>query len=371
MKIFINVGDSSADVYAANLVKELKILKPKIEIFGNGGSLMQEAGVKLYYNLVDFGIIGFTEAAKSYFKLMRVLNKTVDFIIKNKIEAVILIDYPGFNLILAEKLKKHNIKVIYYVLPQVWAWGRGRIKKIKKFIDKAFVIFSFEKKIYEEANIPVEFFGHPLVDIVKPSKTKQKLRHEFKLDKNKKIIGLFPGSRYQEIHSLLPLILKTVRNLKDVQFVLCQAVSIGDSTIKKYLISSNLNIKVIKGRQYDIMSVCDCILASSGTVTLEAAIIGVPLVVIYKVSPFSFFLAKNLLKIPYIALPNILAGSKIVPELFQDCANEHKILKELSDLLYNKKIREKMINDLKRINIGLGKIGVSQRMAKGMLKCLK
>jgi lipid-A-disaccharide synthase len=371
MRIFINVGDSSADVYASNLVKELKILNPKIEIFGNGGNLMQNAGVKLYYNLVDFGVIGFTEVIRNYFKLKRILNETVKFIIKNKIDLVILMDYPGFNLLLAERLKRYSIKIFYYILPQIWAWGEERITKIKKFVDKAFVVFPFEKEIYEREDIPVEFFGHPLVDIVKPSKIKQKLYDEFKISKDKKVIGLFPGSRNQEIHRLLPLMLNTVKNLENCEFILCQAVSIKDNVIEKYIIPSKLNIKVIKGRQYDIMSICNCILVASGTVTLEATIMKVPMIVIYKISKLSYFLIKRMVKIPFVALPNILAKDRIVPELLQNYATEDRILKELNNLLYNKKERERMINNLNKIKMNLGKIGVSRRIAKGVIKCLK
>lgn len=368
MKIFMNVGDASADFYAANLAKELKVLDPSVELSGNGGALMQGAGVKILNNLVDLSVIGFSEVVKNYFKLVKMISDTAEFIKENKIDLVVLMDYPGFNLRLAKKLKKANVKVAYFILPQIWAWGKGRIKKVKKFVDKSFVILPFEEKFYKDKNIPVEFFGHPLLDSAGPTKSREELIKEFKLDASKKTLGLFPGSRRQEIETLLPLMLDVAAGMKDVQMVLCQAPSVDDGLMQKYLAGFSRQIKVVKGRTYDAMAVSDCILAASGTVTLEAAVMGVPAVVVYKVSPVTYQILIRILDLDYVALPNIIAGRMIIPELLQANATKEKVSAEISDILNNKSRREEIIVNIKKVKDSLGNPGVIRKVAKRIME---
>lgn len=371
MKIFINVGDASADLYASYLIKELRRVRPAIEIFANGGPLMEKAGVKLLYNLIDFSVVGFSEAVKNYFKQTNIAKCTAEFIIRNKIDMVLLVDYPGFNLYLARRIKQLKIPIVYFIGPQIWAWGRGRIKKIKEFVRKMFVILPFEEKIYRESNVPVEFVGHPLLDIVKASKSKSELLKEFNIDTGKKVIGLFPGSRKQEVKRLLPVMMDAAKDISNCQLILGQSVTIPDDLLKRLLAKYNLKVKVVKGRTYDIMSICDCLIASSGTVTLEACLMEIPAIVVYKISQFSWILANKLVIIKYAALPNIIADKEVIPELLQNRATKENVLKHVTAFLEDKLKRQKVINELRKIKSSLGSKWVFKRLAKGILNCRK
>ena len=371
MKIFICVGDASADVYAANLAKELRKRLPGVELHGNGGKLMEAAGVKLFFNLVEHSVIGISEVIRNYSKLVKIVEETAIFVKENKFDLVILMDYPGFNLKLASKLKERNIKTVYYVLPQLWAWGKGRIKKIKKFISKCFVVFPFEPAIYERENIPVAFYGHPLLDLVAPSASKEDLKKEFGLAPDKKIVGLFPGSRKNEIAGLLPEMLAAARNIPDAEVVLCQAVSISDELLLPLVARSGLRLRIVKARTYDVMEISDAVILASGTVTLEAAIMEKPMVVVYKLSLLTRLAGKLLLTIKYMTLPNILAGKLIVPELLHGQANSTNITLELRKLLEATPERAAMQEELKKLRAALGGKKVNERVTEGIIECLK
>ena len=340
MKILLSVGDASADVYGAMLIKEIKTLSPDIEIFANGGKLMEKAGAKLLNNLVDFSVIGFSEAAKNYFKLTAIIKETAEFAAKEKIDKAVLMDYPGFNLLLAAELKKLGIPVYYYVTPQVWAWGKGRLKSIRSNFDLVFPVLPFEKKFFESAGVKAEYYGHPLSGMVKSSGTKEGLKKEFGLSPDRKIIGILPGSRKQEILSLLPVMLETIKLLPACEFILGQAVAVDDELLKAGM-KGAAEIKVVKDRAHDVMAVSDCLIAASGTVALEAAILGIPAVIVYKVAPFTWFIGKRLIGFKYISLPNIIADKLIYPELLQKDVNPVKISAAVNAIIgSNEKIRE-------------------------------
>jgi lipid-A-disaccharide synthase len=371
MKIFFCVGDASADVYAANLALELKKRVPGVQIEGNGGKLLEGAGVKLYVNLVEHSVMGITEVIKNYSRLVKIVDETAKYIADNKFDLVILMDYPGFNLKLAAKLKEKNIKTVYYILPQLWAWGKGRIKKVKKFIAKCFVVFPFETAIFEKEKIPVEFNGHPLVDLVHPSAGKEALKKEFKIPAGKKVIGLFPGSRKNEINSLLPEMLEASKIIDSAEFVLCQAVSISDELIQPLIKASGAKVTIVKARTYDVMEVSDAVVLASGTVTLEAALMEKPMVVVYKLSLITRFIGKLIVKIKYMTLPNILAGKLIVPELLHDQANRANIFLELEKLIEETPERIKMLEEIRKLKRGLGEQGVNGRITEGIISCLR
>lgn len=370
MKIFFCVGDASADVYAANLAKELKKLLPGIELHGNGGKLMEAAGVKLFVNLVDHGVMGISEVFKNYSKLVGIVNDTAAYITRNKFDLVILMDYPGFNLKLAARLKEKDIKTVYYILPQLWAWGKGRIKKIKKYVLKCFVVFPFEAALYEKENVPVEYNGHPLVDLVVPSASRETLENEFGISSGKKVVGLFPGSRKNEITSLLPEMLKTVEKMENVEFILCQAVSVSDELLLPFINSSGVKLKIVKARTYDVMEVSDALILASGTVTLEAALMEKPMIIVYKLSLLTRLIGKIILTIKYMTLPNILAGHLIVPELLHEQANSDNMAFEIKKLLEETPERKLMLEELKKLKAGLGEKGVNLRITEGIIKCL-
>ncbi|MEI7904198.1 MAG: lipid-A-disaccharide synthase [Candidatus Firestonebacteria bacterium] len=362
MKILLSVGDASSDVYGAMLIKELKMLSPDIEIFANGGRLMENAGAILLHNLVDLSVVGFYEAAKNYLKLKRIIKETASIAAREKIDKAVLMDYPGFNLLLSAELKKLGIPVYYYVTPQVWAWGKSRIMTIRKNFDLVLPILPFEEKFFKEAGVNAEYFGNPLVGLVKSSKPKVELKKEFGLSADKKVIGLLPGSRKQEILSLLPVMLETIKKLPGCEFILGQAVSVSNEQLKDVE-----GIKIVKDRAHDVMAVSDCLIAASGTVALEAAIMGTPAVIIYKVAPLTWFIGKRLIGFKYISLPNIISGKLIYPELLQKEANPGKIASAVKTLLEDKERLSQMQQELLPIKASLGDGNSTAKVAKKIL----
>jgi lipid-A-disaccharide synthase len=284
---------------------------------------------------------------------------------------IIFIDYPGFNLHMAKHAKLAGVKVLYYVSPQIWAWRYGRIKKIKKYVDRMAVLFGFEEKIYQKENVPVNFVGHPLIDNAVPTLSREQAYQQFALNPNQPIVGLFPGSRRQEISRLLPDIVNTVRLLQQrmptIQWILPLASNLSLDDVRDYLIPE---IKVIQNNTYNVLPLCDTAIAASGTVTLEIAINQVPLVIIYKVTPFSYWLGKTLLYIPFIGLCNIVAGERVAVELIQKAATPEAIVAEVSQLLFEKNYRQTAIEKLAKVKENLGEKGSSARVAQVVLDML-
>lgn len=369
MKIAIVSGEYSADIHGSNLVNEIKKINPEIEFFGVGGKLMKEAGVDIEYDLTKLAIIGFIEPIKKYFFLKKLLNRFVERIKKENPALLILIDYPGFNLRLAKEVYKLNIPIFYYIAPQVWAWGEYRLKKIKKYIKKVINILPFEEKIYKETGIDCEFVGHPALDIVRPTMLKENFLKELCLTPDIKTIGIFPGSREQEVKKLLPVMIEVAKGIKKriekIQFVIALSPSIQID----FDLPAELGIKVIKDRQYDVMNISDLIIAASGTVSLEACLLEIPIIILYKLNFFSFILARVLAKVKYISLVNIIENKKIIPEFVQRF-KINDIIEESIKLLYDEKSRENMKFELKKIAEKLSKPGVSERTARLILSSL-
>lgn len=388
--IFISVGDPSADFYAANLVADLNKISPAVQFSGMGGKLMQQAGVNLIVNSQDFAIIGIVEIFPRLIKIWQAFRTIENGFKNNRPDLLILIDFSGFNLRLAKIAKKYNIKVLYYICPQIWASRFGRIKKIKKYVDMVAVLFPFEVPIYQQAKVPVTFVGHPLLNIVKPTMAKNVAKEYFKITKNcrgaaccaqEKIIGLFPGSRKGEIKRLMPVILDAAKLIKqkhpDTQFILPLAASIAENDLAPYLQKTDLVIHLIKDknddytqsisscdeaqtqsssgayfferRLYDAMHVCDAIIAKSGTTVLEIALLAIPMTIIYKTAWLNYFLIKNFIKIPFIGLCNIIAGKEIVRELLQANATAENISAEINKILDDADYRSQMIEQLTQV----------------------
>lgn len=364
MKIAIVAGEFSADIHGANLVKAIKKINPETRFFGFGGKLMVESGVDIEYDLTKLAIIGFVEPIKKYFFLKKLLFKFVEKIKIEKPDILILIDYPGFNLRLAKEVSKLNVPIYYYIAPQVWAWGYKRIEKIKKYVKKVIVILPFEVDIYKNAGIDAVFLGHPIVDVVKPTMSKDDVFKEFGLNPEFKTIGIFPGSRTQEVKKLLPVMFEIIKGIKKriekVQFLIALSPSIE---IEDKITD---NIKIIRDKQYDVMNISDLLIVASGTITLEAALMKTPIVVLYKLNWISFLLAKILAKVKYISLVNIIKNKKIVSEYIQDF-KINDIIEESIKLLYDEKSREKMKSDLSDVVEKLGENGISERVAKIIL----
>lgn len=373
-KIMIVAGEPSGDLQAAYLVKSLKSINPHIEIFGIGGKLMKEAGVEIIYDIIELAVVGFVEVIKHLGLLKKILEKLLITLEAKRPDVVILVDYPGFNLRFAKYVKEKNIPVIYYISPQIWAWGKGRISEIKKCVDKMIVIFGFEENLYKEAGVKVSFVGHPFLDIVKPGWKKEETLKHLHLNHHSKKIALLPGSREKEIERHLPVMLKACERIKaglsDVEFIISRMKELDSSIYNKIISSSRIKPHSLENRPYEIMDVADIVMASSGSATLETAIMEKPMVIIYKTSIITWFLAKNMIKIPDIGLVNVVAGKRIVPELIQFQATGQNIAKEVLEILQNKHKQEDIKKGLRKVKEKLGAQGAVDRAAHLIQKFL-
>ncbi len=368
--IMIVAGETSGDMHAAHLVHAIKTLDPTITFSGLGGPQMQKTGVEIYKDLTQIAVVGFFEVLKHFGEFKKSFELILEKVREQKPAAVILVDYPGFNLRLAKELKKLNTTVIYYISPQVWAWKENRVHHIKKYIDKMLVLFEFEKNFYARFGMDVTFVGHPLIDAVKIKTSREDFLRSQGLDTNKRTISLLPGSRVKEIEKHLPVMIEAakilIQDFPDLQFIVVKAPNIPKSTFDSL---STFNFK-LSTQPYDAINACDACLVSSGTATLEVALLEKPMVVIYKTSFLTWALAKCLVKIPNIGLVNVVAGKRIVPECVQFEATGQNIASELKNILSNPQKLQNIKTDLKSIKASLGSSGASHRAAQEILKTL-
>lgn len=366
-------GEASGDLHGANLADQLSKLSPDIRLFGMGGNLMKQAGVRLLFNPTTISTIGFLEALKSVHLLRRVLLRLGETMDRQRPDAVVLIDFPGFNMRFAEMAKRKGIPVIYYFSPSAWAWGRGRAEKVAEMATKVASVFPFEYEVYKAAGANVEFVGHPLLDIVRPTMSREAALQQFGLSDKHPIVGLLPGSREQEIRSLFPVMLKAAEILRkrasDAQYVVPVAHTVSERKIIRLSGEDNPHHLIfVRDKTYDVLNVCDLAVIACGTATLEAALLGTPLVAVYRVFSSTYYIAKMVLKIPYVALPNIVAGREIVPELIQNDATPDKIAKRLEELWFEPERREKMRRDFEEMKQKLGEPGAVARVARMVLE---
>ncbi len=369
-KILISAGEASGDFYAANLSRELiKKTKGDINIIGFGGNMMKSAGVDVRINLLKYAIVGFTEVFLKIFAILFVYLKAISILKKENPDILIVIDYPGFHLKLIKKAKEIGIdKVIYYITPQVWAWKYERIYKIKKYVDLAIVILPFEKKIFEKENIKVKYFGHPLSEYLLETKTKKKL-----IKDGKNItIGIFPGSRENEIKKIFPIILKSAllisQKINNVKFIIFKSHTIDVKTILKYFKKNeNLNIVITDGKE-KINYQLDCAIAKSGTITLELALLKIPHLIVYKSSFFSYFLAKKMAKVRFIGLPNLISERMIVKEFVQSDLTSKNISEEIYRIIKDRKYKKQMIKNFCILKKLLYKKNITVKIADIILK---
>ncbi|MCA9409136.1 MAG: lipid-A-disaccharide synthase [Candidatus Omnitrophica bacterium] len=373
-KFVIIAGEASGDQHAADLVKAIKHLNPSCSFSGLGGAHMKKAGVDIHEDLTRLAIVGFTEVLKHYRLLKSIFNQTLDKIQAIQPDAVILVDYPGFNLRLAKELKKKNIKVFFYISPQVWAWKENRIQHIKKYVDELFVFFPFEKDLYAKHGMNVHFIGHPLVDQVVTRTSKTQFLKTAGLYDYKLTVGLLPGSREREIDTLLPQMIQAsnilYKKFPSMQFLIMKASTIARAQIDDYTQAANFPVKVIEENVYEGIHACDLCIVTSGTATLETAILQKPMVVIYKTSFLTYLLAKLFIKIPYIGLVNVVAGGKIVPECVQNQASPENIAKTLEGIFTDEIKIAEIKSNLHKVKELLGEGGASRRAAELMLELL-
>lgn len=374
-KIYLVAGEPSGDLAASRLAREIKKIDPEIALMGIGGAKMASEGIPLLYRTDELAIIGLSDIFKHLKKIKEMFASFVAKVEEEKPDLVILIDYPGFNLRLAKELKKRGVKIIYYVSPQVWAWGKWRINRIKEYVDKMLVLFKFEAELYEKAGIPVEFVGHPLLDIAKPSCDKDTIREKLKFDKNKKTITLLAGSRQREIDALLPVMVQASRKLykksKDIQFIAVRSYNLDKEIFERYLKELDAPYCIVENtgsELYDCLSVSDLAIAASGTVTLECAIMNVPVIITYKVSLFNAIVMKPFIRVSSIGLVNILAGKKIVPELLQFDLTADNVFREVDKILFEPGISDSIKKELALVKESLGEEGASRRAALSIVR---
>ncbi len=326
----IIAGEVSGDLHGGFLVRALKNIDKEMEVCGIGGDKMKAEGMDVIYHINKMAFLGFAEIVKHLPFIKRVQRDLLDVVKENKIKTVVLIDYPGFNLDFAEKVKAYGTKIVYYISPQIWAWGAGRIKKIKRLIDKMLVVFPFEEELYKKHGVNVEYIGHPLAERLREYNflDRNALNGKFNLDPYKEILLLMPGSRTHEVEQIFPESINAAVKIAEefgLQTVVVCSENIDEEIFMR--ISDNHNYKLIKGFAYDFMKHAKFGIIKSGTSTLEAGIFGLPMVIIYKTNFLTYFIGRQLVKVKNIGLVNIVAGEKIVPELIQN--------KMKGDFIYN------------------------------------
>jgi lipid-A-disaccharide synthase len=372
MKYFIIAGEPSGDLHGSNLIRGIFAADPGAQVYCWGGELMQAAGGTLLMHYRKLAFMGFTAVLLNIKTIAKNISTCKRQISSHKPDVVILIDYPGFNLRMAKFVKGLGIKVYYYISPKIWAWNESRVKRIKKDVDKMFIIFPFEVDFYRKHNVEVEYLGNPLVDEIERKKlafaAKDELRNSLGLDE-RPVIALLAGSRSHEIKHILPEMVKVVRYFPEYQFVLAGVRNLPEALYRKILGDSP--ITMIKDRTYEILYIAHSALVTSGTATLEAALIGVPQVVCYKADFFSMVIAWMVVKVRFISLVNLILGFEAVKELVQYDLTEKKLLKELGSIISEGEKRGKVLNDYNRLKEILGPSRASARIASKMVNLLK
>ncbi|WP_272901733.1 lipid-A-disaccharide synthase [Candidatus Methylomicrobium oryzae] len=373
-KVMFSAGEASGDRHAAHMFSEMKELQPDIQGIGMGGEKMKRAGIDVRYDSSQIAVIGVVEVVRHYAEIRRALKLMQALLANERPELLVCVDYKEFNFKLATYAKRIGIKVLFYVGPQVWAWRPGRVKQYGRVIDMMAVIFPFETAYYEAEKVPVRYVGHPSVDKVHPRYGRDEDFDRFGLDAAKPVVGLLPGSRSGEIRRMLPVMLKAAESIAGrvpgAQFILPQAGSIADEMLNGYLQTSPLKITVIKDQPYDVMQCCDAIMTTSGTASLEIALLEVPMVIAYKLSPLTYWLGRWLVKTPFIGLPNIVAGKGIVKELIQHEASAGNLADEMGKILTDADYAGRMRENLQSVKARLGLGGGSKNMAMLALEML-
>lgn len=374
MKYYVIAGEASGDLHGSNLLKALKTEDEAAGFRVWGGDLMQAAGGDLRKHYRDLAFMGFAEVVNNLGTILRNIKFCKEDIIQYQPDALILIDYPGFNLRIAKWAKEQGLKVIYYISPQLWAWHTSRVHDIKKTVDKMLVILPFEKAFYQKYDYPVDFVGHPLLDVVENYHADPAFLQKNHLDNNKPIIALLPGSRRQEINRMLDVMLSVIPDFPDYQFVIAGAPSQPKSFYDTILKESKFarNVQLVQNQTYDLLSHAKAALVTSGTATLETALFKVPEVVCYKGGAISYAIAKRLVakRIKFIALVNLIVDHLLVKELIQNDLNTNNLRQALRDILDPSKLAE-IQQGYEELREKLGNAGASARAAKVIIEFLR
>ena len=364
-RLLISCGEASGDLYGAELVRHLRDQVPGLDTFGLGGDRLQAEGASLLAHVRDLAVVGLLEVVSHLRDLRAVFRRVVAEAERCRPDAAVLVDYPDFNLRLARELHRRGIPVIYYVSPQLWAWRRGRIHDIRESVARMLVIFPFEEALYRDAGVPVSFVGHPLVSLVHPPADPATVRRELGLDPDRPVVALLPGSRAKEVAHNLPPMAESVDALAaarpGLQFVAAVAASLDPALIRRGL--GDRAVTIAHDRTHAALSAATAAIVASGTATVDAALLGAPMVVVYRLSPWTYRLGRRFVRVPYYAMVNLIGGRRVVPELIQGDFTADHVRAEIVPLLDDTETRRQMQRDLREVREKLGAPGASARAA--------
>jgi lipid-A-disaccharide synthase len=371
VRVLLSCGEASGELYAAELVRELVELDPRVHCFGLGGDRLREAGAEILVELRDISVIGLVEVLGKLPALKKALSTLVEAASDRRPDVAVLIDFSGFNLRLSNRLKALGIPVVYYVSPQVWAWRRGRLKTIRRNVEKMLVILPFEESFYRDAGIAVEFVGHPLVDLVRSREDRPTFFHRLGLDASQPLVAIMPGSRPREIELHLPVLAEAIRRMHarrpDLQFVLLKAPTIEGSVVAAGLGETASSVHVQSEAVYEGLSHADVAIVASGTATVEAALCGTPMVVVYRVGGLSYRLGKPFVRVPHYAMVNLIAERALVPELIQEDMTGERVVAETLRLIEDPEAADSMRRGLQEVKARLGGGGASRKAAQEVM----
>jgi lipid-A-disaccharide synthase len=370
-RILLVTGEASGDLHGAHLAAAIVAQDPAVEVVGIGGAAMRAAGVTLIPNVPQLDVMGLIglSAVRTWIGRLRAVRRILR---SEPWDLVVFIDNPGLNLHFARVAKAAGRRVLYYIAPQVWAWRPGRMKWIRRRVDHVVVILPFEARLYERAGVRCTFVGHPLLDSVAPHYDKTALRRRYQLRESAPVVGLLPGSRAAEVTMLLPLLLETAAQTAArepaTQFLVAQAASIDDHLLNRLLEDSPVRVQIVKDQASEVMAASDLLVVASGTATLQAAVIGTPMILVYKTTLPTYWVARLLIRVKWIGLVNLVAGRTIVPELIQDEANAERLIGEVRALLNDREAYNRMKDGLREVRHALGEPGASRRAARVVLE---
>jgi len=366
-KILMVAGEISGDLHGAHLMEAILRIDPEIQFFGVGGDRLEKTGMKILYHSQSLSVVGITEVLFKMGSIMKALRGLKQFLNQEKPDLAILIDFPDFNLRLAKIAHRRGIPVLYYISPQVWAWRPKRVHLIARCVKKMVVLFPFEIPFYEAVGVDVEWVGHPLLDIVRPTLPKEIAFEQFGLDPKRRTIALLPGSRIHEVKRLLPPLLSSAQLLQkeipDLQFIIPLAPGIPEAILSPWMRNISVPVKVVKGWTYDAMNISELLITASGTATLEAAILGKPMIVVYRVSFLSYWVGRGLIQVDHIGLVNLVAEREIAPELIQNEVSPQRIADEALRIMRDPILQRRMTEAMAGVRQSLGEPGAAQRAA--------
>ncbi len=375
-KIMIMSGEASGDLHGANLAREIRSADSSVVLFGVGSTHMRDAGVQLLADASEISVVGISEVISRLGVIYRVLGMLKRFLREKRPDVLVLIDFPDFNIMLGKAARKLGIPVVYYISPQVWVWRKGRIKTLARLVRTMIVVFPFEVPLYQEKGVDVRFVGHPLTDVVRCDISAGEARKSLALDPDRRTIALLPGSRRTEIQYLLPDMIAAAAVLHarfpDLQFVLPVAHTLDPAWVRGFTRQGPVPVQVVDGRVYEVLKAADAAIVTSGTATLETALMAVPMVIIYRISRLTYsIISKMVGGVDHVGLVNIVAGERLVPELIQQQANPQRIADHIATILDDRVYRDRVLNGLLDVRRKLGGAGASARAARVVLETVQ